>query len=137
MNFQTLLVPVRLFGPLWSLPQEACLLTFVDVNPSRNLSEVAPFNSPRPLDEPRIPAHQMRGIDNIASVVNGVTFADDMLQRNQPQTPTYQIFPSEPTTALFPSSNPCSTQTPQIPLAFGRNSQWNESQAPAYPLLPF
>jgi hypothetical protein len=138
--------PCKNFQPLWPpLSQDAYLLTIVDVNPNRDLSEVAPFNSPTLFHEPGRPLDQMRDIDDIAGAVDGGIFADDILRRNQAQARAYQIFPFgrttalgplSPSTSLFPPSTPYSTQAPQTPLTFAGNSQWNQSQAPQYRLFP-
>jgi hypothetical protein len=127
------------------LSHDAYLLTIVVVNPNRDLSEVAPFTSPRQLDEPRRPVHQVRDIDNMGSAVSGGTFAGDMLQSSQPQALAYLMLPSERTTALgvlppsmssFLPSTPYSTPVPRTPLVCAGNSQWSQSQAPPYQLFP-
>jgi hypothetical protein len=85
----------------------------------------------------------MRDIDEIAS---GGAFADNMLQWNQPQTPPYQILPSQrthtlgalsPSMSVAPPSTPFNIQVPQTPFAYAGNSQCNQFQASPFNFFPY
>jgi hypothetical protein len=136
---KTLLVRVRLPHPCNS--QGACHLTVVDV---RDLAEVEHPSTPRPFDEPKSSVSQVRDVDENSWVINGGMFGENS-QWVQPQTPAYQLFSHEQTSAFtvptplespYPPSAPCSTPMLWTSLAFAVNGQLNQPQMPAYQPFP-